>query len=124
MKAPRLLAELHLAESELRSRFGLGPSHETCANHSLSLLGRLAEVEDPDFLQSLHASHGLHLEALDRDEEAIVAFQQAFELLRKVAARFTSKHAHWKSAYLSSENRAGVVRRVAQWSQKKTHPDH
>lgn len=124
MKAPRLQAELLLAESELRYRFSLGPSDEACATRCRELLEELAEVEDPDFRQSLFTSMGRHLEASGSAEEAMAAFRQAFELLRTVAGRFGSRHAEWKSAYLSDHRRAGVIRRVAEWSRKKNPPDH
>jgi len=113
MNAPRLRAELLLAQSELRNRFGLGLSHKACAVRCREVLDELVGVEDPDFQQSLFASLGRHLEASGNNEESMAAFHQAFELLRKVAGRF---------AYLSAEQRSGVVRRVAEWSRNKNRP--
>ncbi len=124
MNAPRLQAELLLAESEARNQFGLGPSHDQCIDRFHQMLDDLAEVDDPDFIQSLHAALGRHLEQTGRSEEAMTAFRQSFDLLRKVAGRFGSRHAEWKSGYLYGGGRADVVRRVAEWSREKNPPDH
>ncbi len=118
MDAPRLQAELLLAESEVRSGFGVGPSHDRCASRCRELLDQLAGVQDPDFLQSLHAALGRHLEQTGRPEEAMAAYRQAFDLLRKVASRFGSRHGEWKSGYLCASHRAEVVRKVAAWITK------
>ena len=124
MNAPRLQAELLLAESEARNQFGLGPSHDLCIDRFHQMLDDLAEVDDPDFIQSLHAALGRHLEQTGRSEEAMAAFRRSFDLLRKVAGRFGSRHAEWKSGYLYGGGRADVVRMVAEWSRKKNPPDH
>jgi tetratricopeptide (TPR) repeat protein len=123
MDAPRLRAELVLAESELRCDFDLGPTHDQCASSSRALLDELAEVDDPDLLQAIQAALGRHLEQTGHQEEAMVAFRGAFDLLRKVANRFGSRHLGWKSSYLQQRRRAEVVRKVAEWSQKINPPD-
>ncbi len=124
MSAPRLGAELVLAESELRNKFGLGPTHGECALRCRKLLDDLAEVEDPEFLQSLFAALGRHLEKTGHGEEAMAALHQAFQMLRKVAGRFDSQHAEWKSGYLSAPHRTEVIRKVAEWSRKKNRDHH
>jgi len=121
--APRLHAELLLAASDLRCRSGLGPSHEACAERCRTLLDELAELEDPDFLQSLWGALGRHLLALGLTEEAMAAWSRAFELLRGVAGRFDSAHTSWKSAYLSAPHRSDVVRSLAEWSKKNPPRD-
>lgn len=120
---PRLHAELLLTASELRCQSGLGPSHEACVERCRTLLDDLAELEDPDFLQSLWGALGRHLLALGRTEEAMAAWSRAFELLRGVAGRFDSAHTAWKSAYLSAPHRSDVVRSLAEWSKKNPPRD-
>jgi tetratricopeptide (TPR) repeat protein len=118
LDSPRLHAELLLAASELRCRFGRGPTHTACSDRCRGLLDDLAELEDPDFLQSLWGALGRHLLALGRTEQAMSAWRQAFDLLRGVASRFGSAHRTWKSAYLSAPHREDVVRSLAEWSKK------
>lgn len=120
LDAPRLHAELLIAASELRCRFDLGPAHGACAERCLGLLDDLAELEDPDFLQSLWGALGRHLLALGQTERAISAWRRAFDLLRLVAGRFGSAHTVWKSAYLSAPQRGDVVRSLAEWSKKNS----
>jgi len=121
---PRLRAELLLAGSALRAATGLGPTDKQCVEQARQLLENLAEVEDPDLRISMLTILGAHLDTTGRNDEAMDAYRQAFQILRDVAGRFTPEQSEWKSSYLSTGCRARVVRTVSEWSREKKSPDN